>query len=116
MAPSAITMGNEGTHPMRGSSPPPRAWPAPASVHDAVLDVRDLRGVDHLDRREGGRADVLEQSLTPPEDDRNEVQVELVEHPRGEVLLHGAGAAGDGDVALAGRCPRPVESRADPGR
>jgi hypothetical protein len=57
-------------------------------VDDAVLDVRDRRRGDHADRFERGVADVLEQPLPGPEEDRDDVEVELVEQPGREVLLH----------------------------
>jgi hypothetical protein len=57
---------------------------------------------NHLDRLEGGIADVLEQSLAGAEDRRNDVEVELVEDPGREVLLHGTGAACDLHILIAG--------------
>ena len=58
---------------------------------------------DHPDGFERGLADVIEQPLACPENDRHDVQVELVEQSGGEVLPHGARAAGDRDVLPAGR-------------
>jgi two-component system cell cycle response regulator len=71
------------------------ARPARVLADDAVLDVRHPRGGDDLDGFEDGIADVLEQPLARAQDDRNDVQVELVEQPRREVLPHRACAAGD---------------------
>ena len=87
-----------------------------ALTDDAVLDVRHRRRGDHLDWFEGGIADVLEQPLPCPEDDRDDVEVELVEQPGREVLLHSACAAGDRDVLVAGRRPGLLQRGLDPAR
>src|SRR5262249_29771114 len=81
---------------------------APQTTHlvdDAVLDVRDRWRGDYLDRFNDRLADVLEQPLACPEDDRNDVEVGLVEHPGGEVLPHGTRAAGDRYVPVVSRRP-----------
>ena len=74
-------------------------------MNHPVLDVRHRGRGDHLDRFESGIADALEQPLTRPEDDRNDVQVELIEQSGREVLPYRAGAARDRDVLVAGRRP-----------
>ena len=45
------------------------------------------------------------QPLTGPEDDRDDVQVKLIEQPGREILLHGARAARDGNILIAGGRP-----------
>jgi hypothetical protein len=57
---------------------------------------------------------VLERSLAGSEHDRDDVQGELVEQPGREVLAHGARAAGDRDVQVAGRGLSPLERGLDP--
>lgn len=83
------------------------------SARDALLHVRDGRRVDHLHRLELRVADPLEQPLARREDHRDDVQVQLVEQVRREVLLHGARAAGDRDVLAAGGRTRSLERRVD---
>jgi hypothetical protein len=67
--------------------------------------VGDGRRGDHLRRLERDPGDAVQQPFAGAEDDRDEVQEQLVEQPRGEVLAHGGRAAGDLDVLFAGRRP-----------
>jgi hypothetical protein len=69
---------------------------------------------DDLDRLEHRVAHVLQQPLARAEDDRDDVQVQLVEVARGEELLHRACAARDRDVPAAGRRPRLLQRGVDP--
>lgn len=68
-------------------------------------DVRHGWRGDELDRFENRITDVLEQPLTSSENDRNDVQVELVKHSGREVLPHRACATRDRDLLIAGGLP-----------
>lgn len=70
-----------------------------------VAQVGDGRGGDHLRRLERDPGYAVQQPLAGAEDDRDEMQDQLVEQPRGKVLPHGCRAAGDLDVLFAGRRP-----------
>src|SRR5438874_2126269 len=59
---------------------------------DPVLDVRDAGRLDRPHLLEPRVADVLEEPLAVTEQDRNDVELELVDHPGGEVLPHDVGA------------------------
>ena len=76
--------------------------------------MHDARGLDHALLLETEIADVLEQPLTVAEHERHDVQLQLVDQPRRQVLLHGVRAAGDQDVAITGRLIGSVERRCDP--
>ena len=69
---------------------------------------------DHLDGFEGGIANVLKQPLPGPEHDRDDVEIELVEQPGRQVLLHNACAAGNRDVVVIRRRPGSLEGGLDP--
>jgi hypothetical protein len=56
-----------------------------------------------------GRA--LQQPLAGADQDGDDVQPQLVDLAGGKVLVYGRGAAGDGDIALAGRRARPFYRR-----
>jgi hypothetical protein len=60
---------------------------ASAVLDDAVLDVGDPGRLDRAHLLDLEVADVLEQPLAVPEQDRDEVQLELVHKPGGQVLL-----------------------------
>jgi hypothetical protein len=62
--------------------------------------------VEHLDRLELEGLDSVEQSLAGPEQDRDHVAREFVDHSGGERLTDGRGAARDVDAILAGRLTR----------
>jgi hypothetical protein len=62
--------------------------------------------VQRLDRLEPERVDSVKQPLTGSEQDRDHVERQLVDHPGGERLTNGRGAARDVDVTLAGRLER----------
>ena len=59
-----------------------------------------------LDRLEPERLDAVEDPLTGAEQDRRDVERELVDDPGNEGLAHGRGATRDVYAALAGRLTR----------
>jgi hypothetical protein len=63
------------------------------SPGDAVADVRRQRRVDYLHRLEAGIGDAVEERLPGAEQDGDEIEDELVDHPCGERLAHGGCAA-----------------------
>jgi hypothetical protein len=65
---------------------------ASAVLDDAVLDVGDAGRLDRTHLLDLEVADVLEQPVTVPEQDRDDVQPELIDQPGGQVLLDDAGA------------------------
>src|SRR4051794_22775079 len=83
-----------------------------ARVGDAVPDVRGGGGVHGVERLERRVAGVLQQPLTIAEQQRRDVEVELVEQAGGERLLDGLCAAGDEDV-LPARLARLRDRRLD---
>jgi hypothetical protein len=76
--------------------------------------VRDRRRGEDLDRLERRIADVLQQPFARSEDDRDDVQAELVEQAGRQVLVDRAGAAGNRDVLVAGGRAGPRERGLDP--
>src|SRR5579863_1146202 len=79
---------------------------AGSSPRPPVAYVRGKRRVEHLDRLEPEGLDSLEQALTGPEQDGNDVEREFVDHSGGERLTDSRGAARDVDAILAGRLTR----------
>ena len=67
----------------------PTRGAAEKSAADAIPDVRGQRGVDHLHRLEARVLNAVEQSLSPTEQDRNEVEHELVDRAGCKRLAHG---------------------------
>ena len=68
-------------------------WATLVAVHDAVRDVGDARRLDRADLLEVEVADILEEPRSGAEQDRDQVQLELINQPGGQVLLNGAGAS-----------------------
>jgi hypothetical protein len=58
--------------------------------------------------------DALEEPLARPEHQRDDVQPQLVDGPRREILVDRRAAAGDGDVGVAGGRAGPGQGRLDP--
>src|ERR671914_456345 len=79
---------------------------ASSSIDHAIPDVGDPRRVDGADLLELEVADILQQPLAVAEQDRDDVELELIDEPRGEVLLHDVGPSPDQHVVSAGRLPR----------
>ena len=78
-----------------------RSWTG--SGHDAVLEVRNpgrLDGAELFQSQAG--ADVVEQASAAAEQDRDDVQLDLVDEAFGQVLTDHLGAAADEDVLAAG--------------
>jgi hypothetical protein len=63
------------------------------AVDDAVRDVGDARRLDRADLLEVEVADILKEPRAGTEQDRDQVQLELINQPGGQVLLDGAGAS-----------------------
>jgi hypothetical protein len=83
-----------------------RKGAASAVLDDAVLDVGNAGRLDRADLLDLEVADVLEQPLAVPEQDRDEVQLERVDQPGGQVLLDQVGASCEqpsGPPAISGR-------------
>ena len=59
-------------------------------------------------------ADIGEDPLAAAGDERGDVEPQLVDEAGGEVLVEGAGAAGDRDALLPRGLPRSLERRLDP--
>src|ERR1700761_7170409 len=68
--------------------------------------MRGERRVEHLDRLDPKGPAAVEEPLTGPEQDGDQVERELVDHARGERLPDRGGAARDVDATLAGRLER----------
>ena len=58
-------------------------------------------------------AHVLEQPLAVTEQDRDDVELELIDQPGGEVLLYDVGVATDQDISAAPGLPRLFERGLD---
>src|SRR5215212_1256759 len=63
------------------------------SARPAVADVRGQRRMQHLDGLQPERSDAVEDPLAGPEQDRGDVERELVDDPGDERLPNGGGAA-----------------------
>ena len=68
--------------------------------------MRDQRRMQHLDGLEPEGFDAVEDPLAGPEQDRGDVERELVDDPGDERLPHGRGAARDIYAVVAGRLTR----------
>ena len=73
---------------------------SPRSPADAVAHVRCERRVDDLDRLQPEIAEPVEDPLTGAEQDRGDVEDELVDHTCHQRLAHGRRAARDVDSAI----------------
>ena len=87
----------------------------PPLCHHAVLEVRHSRGLDHAEQFElHVLADAVEEPRASTEEDRDDMELDLVHEPRGQVLVDDVGAPADEDVLVAGGFPRLRERRLDP--
>src|SRR5690349_4795117 len=88
-----------------GRSPPaaPTWWCAGSSgsAREAVAQVRDAGRVDHLDELDLPVAEAVQQPLSFAEEDRRDVQQQLVDQAGGHVLAPDGGPAGDEHVLVA---------------
>ena len=73
--------------------------------------VRDAGRLDRSTCSSSSRADTFEEPRAVPEDQRDDVELELVDEARCQVLIDGAGAAADEDVLSRRSCR--AWSRAD---
>ena len=77
------------------------------SLHDAVLEVGHARGLDHAERFElHVLADAREEPRAAAQEDRDDVELDLVHVSRGQVLIDDVGSPADEDVLVAGSFPR----------
>jgi hypothetical protein len=78
--------------------------------------VRDTRRLDSSDLLELDlrSAKVVEEASAAAEQHGNDVELELVEEPRRQVLIDDLSAAPEHDVLAAGGFPRPFERGLDP--
>ena len=72
------------------------------SADAAIADVGGQRRVEHLDRLEGKGLDPVEDALARTEQDRCDVERELVDHAGDERLPDGRGPAGDVHALVPG--------------
>src|SRR5436189_3343759 len=79
-----------------------------------VHDVGDAGCLDRAHLLDLEVADVLEQPLAVAEQDRRDVEPELIDQPRGEVLLDDTGPSTEQDVLVARDPLRLFEGRSDP--
>src|SRR6201999_1750330 len=79
-----------------------------------VDEVGDVGGGPAADRLQLDPRGVGEDALAAAGDERGDVQPQLINEAGGEVLVEGAGPAGDRDVLLPRRLSRPLERRLDP--
>src|ERR1044072_5517517 len=89
------------------TSPPFRCEPGATRSGHPVLEVRDTRGLDGTDLLELHLrvSEVVEEASTVAEQHGNDVELELVEQSRRQVLLNNVAAAPENDVfARSGRC------------
>src|SRR3954454_6329274 len=77
-----------------------------SGIEQAVADVRGQRGMQDLDGLESERLDAVEDPLAGAEQDRRDVERELVDDPGNEGLAHSRGPTRDVHAALAGRLTR----------
>src|SRR5829696_5640611 len=83
-------------------------------VHDAVLEVRDPRRLDCAELLELQiRSYSVEEARASAQEDRRDVQLQLVDQTGRQVLVDDVGAAADEDVLLAGGLPRLLQGRLD---
>src|SRR3954466_11079869 len=87
------------------------------SRRPAIADVRGQRRMQHLDGLQPEGLDAVEDPLAGPEQDRGDVERQLVDAPGAERLPHGRGAARDVHAVVAGRltclCVGGVEAAGD---
>src|SRR3954452_11329726 len=74
----------------------------PALARPAIPDVRGQRRMQHLHRLHAEGLDAVEDPLAGPEQDRRDVERELVDDPGDERLPHGPGAPRDVHAVIAG--------------
>src|SRR4051812_22991130 len=86
------------------------------ATHRLVLDVRDARRPDcpNLLELDLTAPEVVEEASAAPEEQRDDVQLELVEKPRREVLVDDLGAAPEPHVLAARGLLRLLERPLDP--
>src|SRR4029453_8813802 len=103
---SETTLRQQGTQPK--ARPPPQAcsrrrsgW---STRQDPVLEVGDAGGLDGPDLLESHIRvpEIVEEARTATKQHRNDVQLELVQQSRGQVLLSDVAAAPQHDVLAAG--------------
>src|SRR5215211_5712490 len=83
-------------------------------VHNAVLEVRDPRRLDRPEFLELQiRSYSVEEARASAQEDRRDVQLQLVDQTGRQVLVDDVGAAADEDVLLAGGLPRLLQGRLD---
>src|ERR671923_1265104 len=97
-----------------GSAPVGRRQPS--SCHHPVLEVRDAGRLDRPDllKLDLGAPEVVEEASAVPEQHRNDVELELVQEPRRQVLLNDLGAAPEPDVLTVRGLLRPRQCPLDP--
>src|SRR5260221_5347413 len=85
------------------------------SANDAVAQVHDSRGMEDARLLQLGRrvAEPVEEADAVAEQERRDVDLQLVDKPRGEILLRELCATGDQDVPVPGDRLRPLERRLD---
>ena len=82
---------------------------------DAVLEVRDPGRLDRAELLELElRADAGEEARASAQEDRRDVQLQLVDQTGRQVLVDDVGAAADEDVLVAGGLPRSLQGGLDP--
>src|SRR5690349_1050926 len=74
------------------------------SCHHLVLEVGDAGGLDRAELLElnAGGPEVVEQASAVAEEYWDDVELDLVQQPRRQVLVHDLGAAPEHDVLAAG--------------
>src|SRR3954469_20136229 len=82
------------------------ASPADVAGRDAVANMRRERRRHRLHDLEPGRLAAVEEAHPAPEEHRDEMEVQLVQEPAREALLHERRAAGNRDVLPARGRPR----------
>src|SRR5215211_2070662 len=83
-------------------------------VHNAVLEVRDPRRLDRPEFLELQiRSHSVEEARASAQEDRRDVQLQLVDQTGRQVLVDDVGAAADEDVLVAGGLPRSLQGGLD---
>ena len=76
--------------------------------------MRDPRRLDHAELLELQiRTHSVEEARAAAQEDRRDVQLQLVDQPGCQVLVDDVGAAADEDVLVAGGLPRPLQGGLD---
>src|SRR5438128_2668246 len=83
-------------------------------LDDAIPDMGDAGSLDRANLLEFEVADVLKQPLAGTEQDRDDVQIELVDDASSEVLLNGLGPTSDQHILVSGCTPRLLQRGLDP--